>query len=168
MNPVLDAIHKRRSIRDFTADSIEHQTLIQIIKAGTWAPSGLNNQPWRFAIVTDKELKAKIAELTRYEKVIQGSKALIPVFVDKDAMYNELKDYQAIGACIQNMLLAAYSLDLGAVWLGEILKNSDRVRGLLGLSQNFALMAVLALGHPAHRKQTSTRKSLEEVIIFEK
>ena len=38
MNPVLDAIYKRRSIRDFTADPIERDTLIEIIRAGTWAP----------------------------------------------------------------------------------------------------------------------------------
>ncbi len=168
MNPVLDAIYKRRSIRDFTADPIERDTLIEIIRAGTWAPSGLNNQPWRFAIVTEKDLKAKFVELTRYEKVIEGAKALIPVFVDRDAMYHELKDHQAIGACLQNMLLAAHSLGLGAVWLGEILKNSDRVRDLLGLSKDLELMAVLALGHPAHRNQISTRKLLEEVIVFEK
>ena len=168
MNPVLDAIYKRRSVRDFTTDLIERDTLLEIITAGTWAPSGLNNQPWRFAIVTDKDLKAKVWELTRYEKVIKGAKALLPVFVDRDAMYHELKDHQAIGACLQNMLLAAHSLGLGAVWLGEILKNSDRVRDLLGLSEDLELMAVLALGHPAHRNQTSTRKSLEEVIVFEK
>ncbi|MEA1868217.1 MAG: nitroreductase [Thermodesulfobacteriota bacterium] len=168
MNPVLDAIYKRRSVRDFTADLIERDTLLEIIKAGTWAPSGLNNQPWRFAIVTDKALKAKFEELTRYEKVIKGAKVLIPVFVDRDAMYHELKDHQAIGACLQNMLLAAYSLGLGAVWLGEILKNSDRVRDILSLSKNLDLMAVLALGHPAYRNQTSTRKSLEEVLVFEK
>lgn len=168
MNPVLDAIYKRRSIRDFTADLIESDTLIKIIRAGTWAPSGLNNQPWRFAIVTNKDLKVKVGELTRYSKVIEGAKALIPVFVDRDAIYHELKDHQAIGACLQNMLLAAHSLGLGAVWLGEILKNSDRVRDLMGLSEDLELMAVLALGHPAHRNQTSTRKSLEEVIVFEK
>jgi nitroreductase len=85
-----------------------------------------------------------------------------------DAMYHELKDHQAIGSCLQNMLLAAHSLGLGVVWLGEILKNSDRVRDLLGLSEDLELMAVLALGHPARRNQTSTRKSLEEVIVFEK
>lgn len=88
MNPVLDAIYEHRSIRDFTADLIERDTLIEIIRAGTWAPSGLNNQPWRFAIVTNKDLKAKVGELTRYEKVITGAKALIPVFVDRDAMYH--------------------------------------------------------------------------------
>lgn len=168
MNPVLDAIYKRRSVRDFTADLIERDALIEIIRAGTWAPSGLNNQPWRFAIITNKELKDKVSKLTRYEKVIEGSKALIPVFVDRDAMYHELKDHQAIGACLQNMLLAAHSLGLGAVWLGEILKNSDQVRDLMGLSEDLELMAVLALGHPAHRNQTSTRKSLGKVIVFEK
>jgi nitroreductase len=168
MNPVLDAIYKRRSVRDFTADLIERDTLIEIIRAGTWAPSGLNNQPWRFAIVTNKDLKDRVGELTRYEKVIIDAKALIPVFVDRNAMYHELKDHQAIGACLQNMLLAAHSMGLGSVWLGEILENSDRVRDLLGLSEDLELMAVLALGYPAHRNQTSTRKSLEEVIVFEK
>ena len=168
MNPVLDAIYKRRSVRDFTADFIERDNLIEIIRAGTWAPSGLNNQPWRFAIVTDDDFKAKFRGLTRYGEVIEGAKALIPVFVDRDAMYHELKDHQAIGACLQNMLLAAHSLNLGAVWLGEILKNSDKVRILMDLPEGLELMAVLALGHPAHRNQSSTRKSLEEVIVFEK
>ena len=168
MNPVLDAIYKRRSVRDFTADLIGRDALMEIIRAGTWAPSGLNNQPWRFAIIMDKDLKAKVGELTRYEKVIEGAKALIPVFLDRGAMYHELKDHQAIGACLQNMLLAAHSLGFGAVWLGEILKNSDQVRDLMSLPEDLELMAVLALGHPAHRNQTSTRKSIEEVIVFGK
>ena len=168
MNPVLDAIYKRRSVRDFTSDLIDRDTILEIIRAGTWAPSGLNNQPWRFAIVTDQTMKAEFEDLTRYAKVIHKANVLIPVFVDRDAMYHEIKDHQAIGACLQNMLLAAHSLGLGAVWLGEILKNSVGVRNLLGLSEKLDLMAVLALGHPAHRDQNSSRKALEEVIVFDK
>ena len=167
MNPVLDAIYRRRSVRDFTSDPIDRNIILEIIRAGAWAPSGLNNQPWRFAIVTDRDLRAKFLELTRYKKVIRGCNALIPVFIDRDAMYHEIKDHQAVGACLQNMLLAAHSLDLGAVWLGEILKNSHRVRDLLGLPEHLELMAVLALGHPARKDQESTRKSIEEVIVFE-
>lgn len=59
-----------------------------------------------------------------------------------------------MGACIQNMLLAAHALGLGAVWLGEILKNADGVRRLLGLSENLELMAVVALGHPASQNHS--------------
>ena len=45
---MLEEIRSRRSVRMFTPDQIEDHTIDQIIEMGTWAPSGLNNQPWRF------------------------------------------------------------------------------------------------------------------------
>ncbi len=82
-------------------------------------------------------------------------------------MYHEVKDHQAMGACIQNMLLASHGMGLGAVWLGEILKNADAVRGLLGLPDSLELMAVIALGHPAEQKGEGQRKPLAEVLVKE-
>ncbi len=165
-NPVLDAIYTRRSIREFTKEPVSDEIILEIIRAGMWAPSGLNNQPWRFAIIKDRNLINRISELTKYKETVEQAAVLIPVFIDKNAMYNEVKDHQAIGACIENMLLAIHSLGLGAVWLGEILKNATRLRELLGLKENLELMAVIAMGHPAHRNQISTRKSLKEVIVY--
>ena len=49
---LFEGIHTRRSIRQFTEKPVARDQLIEIIKAGTWAPSGRNNQPWRFVIVT--------------------------------------------------------------------------------------------------------------------
>jgi nitroreductase len=168
MNTVLEAIYKRRSIRHFTNEPVSRENILEIIKAGAWAPSGLNNQPWRFAIVTDPEIKKEFEGLTRYGKVIAQAPVLIPVFVDKEVMYNETKDHQAMGACLQNMLLAVHSMDLGAVWLGEILKNAEKVRKTLKLPDNLNLMAVIALGHPAKRNQTSERTPIKEVIVYDK
>jgi len=65
MNQVLDAIYSRGSVREFLDESIDPSFLDEIIKAGTWAPSGLNNQPWRFAIVTQGDLKKRFEPLTR-------------------------------------------------------------------------------------------------------
>ncbi len=166
-NPVLSAIYSRRSVRQYTQDPIEDAKIKEIIKAGMWAPSGLNNQPWRFAIVKDPELKKKFEPLTKYSRVIKGAKVLLPVFIDKNAMYHPVKDHQAIGACIENMLLAAHSLGLGAVWLGEILKSDKEIRKLLGLGDDLELMAVVALGYPASRDQKSRRKDMKELIVFE-
>jgi nitroreductase len=165
---LLEGIYTRRSVRQFTGEAVKKDLLLKIISAGTWAPSGLNNQPWRFATVVDEDTRLEIAGLTKYRKVIEGAQALIVVFVDKDAMYHEVKDHQSIGACIQNMLLAAHALGLGAVWLGEILKSADEVRTLLELPDNLDLMAVIAVGHPASRDQKSNRKEIEEVILKEK
>jgi nitroreductase len=127
----------------------------------------MNNQPWRFVLVQDKAVRAELAKLTRYHVVIENAPACIVVFVDRSAMYNDVKDHQSMGACIQNMLLAAHGLGLGAVWLGEILKNADAVRELLGLSKDMELMAVVALGHPAGKAAVSTRKDISEVLIKE-
>jgi nitroreductase len=89
------------------------------------------------------------------------------VFVDKEAMYHAVKDYQAMGACIQNMLLAAHALGLGAVWLGEILNNAGKVRELLELPESLDLMAVVAIGHPAETSKKSQRKNISEVLLGE-
>ncbi|WP_088536738.1 nitroreductase [Geobacter sp. DSM 9736] len=164
---VLEAIYSRRSIRTFTADTVSRNHILEVLKAGSWAPSGLNNQPWRFVVVSDPQLRAELAKLTRYRHVLEGAPVAIAVFCDRAAMYNDVKDHQGIGACLQNMLLAAHALGLGAVWLGEILKNASRVRELLELPEGEELMAVVALGHPADRDQRSSRKNLEDLILKE-
>jgi nitroreductase len=167
-NPaILEAIYRRRSIREFTDEEISGEHLHEIVRAGIWAPSGLNNQPWRFVIVKDAAIRSKLAELTKYRHIILAAPALIIVFVDKQAIYDEVKDHQAAGACLQNMLLAAEALDLGAVWLGQILRNKDQVNYILGLSGQYDLMAVVALGHPQHRNQRSSRRDLKEFILKE-
>ncbi len=93
---------------------------------------------------------------------------LVPVFLDRQESYDYTKDCQAVGACVQNMLLALHSFNLGAVWLGEILKNKDRVLEILGLPDRLELMAVVAVGHPAHRNQSSHRRPIEELIVYDK
>jgi nitroreductase len=162
---LLEGIYTRRSVREFTGEPVGHDLLMEIVKAGTWAPSGMNNQPWRFAVITDAGMRAEMAKLTNYGHIIEGAAAVIAVFVDHEAMYHEVKDHQAMGACIQNMLLAAHGLGLGGVWLGEILKSSEEVRSLLGLPETLEFMAAVALGHPTEKKRRSTRRDVKEVVV---
>lgn len=164
-HPVLEAIYSRRSIREFTDEKISPEDLNEIIKAGIWAPSGLNNQPWRFVVVQDEERRKQLSSTTHYSHIVLSAPALIAVYLDTSAMYDDVKDHQAAGACIQNMLLAIEALGLGAVWLGQILKKKQQVNTILEVKDNFDLMAVLAIGHPAHRKQKSTRKELNSFIL---
>jgi nitroreductase len=164
---VMEGIYTRRSIRKFTGEPLPRETLLEIMKAGTWAPSGLNNQPWRFALIQDEALRRKLASFTTYGTVIMNAPACIAVFADRGRMYHDVKDHQAIGACIENMLLAAHALGIGAVWLGEILKNAGAVRSLLELPESLELMAVVACGNPQGEKRTSSRYTLEEVLIKE-
>ena len=166
-NKVLEAIRSRRSIREFSKKAVSGELLREIISAGIWAPSGLNNQPWRFVLVRDEGCRKELASLTHYKHIIQAAPALIIVYLDEAEMYDSVKDHQSAGACIQNMLLAAESLGLGAVWLGQILTNKQLVNAVLGLEPKYDLMAVLALGYPSHGNQQSHRKSLSDFILKE-
>jgi nitroreductase len=165
---ILEGIYTRRSVRQYTDQPVDREHLFEIVRAGMWAPSGLNNQPWRFVIVRDPGVKLKLAKQTNYDYIIEGASACIAVFMDKSVMYHEVKDHLAMGACLQNMLLAAHGLGLGAVWLGEILKNAGAVRGLFSLPGNLELMAVVALGHPSTKKRSSTRKDIADVLLQER
>jgi nitroreductase len=164
-----ELIKTRRSTRKFTDELVSDELIDKIIEAGTWAPSGLNNQPWKFAVIRDNELKTNISTLTRYSRIVLNANTLIAVFLDNSLSYDRTKDCQAIGACVQNMLLAIHSTGLGAVWLGEILKNKDKVLQMLGEgSPDLELMAVIALGHPAESGGKGNRKNAAQTIIFRK
>jgi len=147
---------------------VSRDLIMTALEAASWAPSGLNNQPWRFALIWDKATQEALAELTRYSHILQSATVLIAVFLDQEASYDRTKDCQAVGACLQNLLLALHAMDLGAVWLGEILKNKERVVEILKLPERLELMALVAVGHPAHRNQKSHRRPLEELILLEK
>jgi nitroreductase len=165
---IFEIIKTRRSIRKFTDKPVSDEIIDKIIEAGAWAPSGMNNQPWKFAIIKGEELKTQISTLTHYSRIILRANVLIAVLLDNSLSYDRTKDCQAIGACIQNMLLTIHSEGLGAVWLGEILKNKDRILELTGGSRELELMAVIALGYPAETGGKGSRKSLGQTVILRK
>jgi len=163
---MLDSIKARRSVRKFKPDVIPDDLIEKVLEAGRWAPSGRNNQAWRFAVVTDKAIIAKISGLTKYAKIVQAAQALIPVFLNTAETYHREKDIQSIGACLQNMLLEIHALGLGAVWLGEIIKSNEQIKQLLSLSEELELMAVIALGYPDETPRATERKDLKDLIVY--
>jgi len=165
-NPVLEAIRARRSIRRFTEEPVSAEAIAAILEAGRFAPSGLNNQPFRFLVVTGADPRREtLAGLTKYARIVREAPALICLFLDAEACYNRTKDCQGAGACMQNLLLAIHSLGLGAVWLGEIINQEPAVTQALGLSSSrYELMAVAALGRPAETGK-AVRKDLSEYMI---
>ncbi len=152
----------RRSIRRFKPEPVDEALVEGVLEAGRWAPSGRNNQPWRFVVVRPGAI---LAPYTRYAKVLEQAPVAVAVFIHRPSMYHEVKDHQAVGACVQNMLLAAHAAGLGAVWLGEILARADEVRERLGVNKEHELMAVVAMGWAAHHPAEVGRMELDEIII---
>ncbi len=159
-------IKSRRSIRKFKNLAVEEEKITKILELGRWAPSGLNNQPWRFCVLRAKE-KDKISKFTSYENIITESNVCICVFMDSKACYDRTKDLLAVGACIQNMLLTAENLNLGTCWLGEILKNKEKINELLNIDKSrYELVAVIAVGYK-DESPVSKREELDKLILKE-
>lgn len=163
INIVCDAIKRRRSIRVFLKKDISKEDVKTILEAARWAPSGLNNQPWNF-LVLEKDKKNKISRFTHYDKVVESADKIILVFLDKERSYNREKDFLAIGAAIQNMLLCAYSIGISTCWLGEILNKKEDIRKYLKLDKSKELTTVIALGF-SEEKAKSTRKALKNILL---
>jgi len=163
-----EVVLNRRSVRKFKDMEIPEEIINKILTAGIWAPSGMDNQPWRFAVIRDRKLKSEIARLTKYTAILENAPVLIPVFVDHNVTYDTVKDAQAMGACLQNMLLAIHALGLAGVWTGEILKNGNKVVELCGAPKKYELMAVICVGYSAELHKEGKRKSLDEVVFLRK
>ena len=114
----------RRSIRQYDQRMPEEEVITALLTAAQWAPSGLNNQPWKFKVVRDA-VKNGLADYTKYKQVIAAAPVAVCVFLDTGNTYNPEKDCMAIGAAIQNMLLVAHERRLGTCWLGEILNRTS-------------------------------------------
>ena len=122
-----EAISKRRSTRKFSDKEISRDVLEEIITAGNLAPSGCNNQDWRFVIIDSPSLKARIVE-EGGAKFIQEATLGILVTYNNCSDNLEYRDYiQSASAAIQNMLLAATSLGVGSCWICQLpLKSTLR------------------------------------------
>lgn len=162
---VLNLIKKRRSTRKYKFKQISHSLVNRILEAGRWAPSGLNNQPWRFRVISDSQGKNDLSEFTKYGYILRKASVLILVFLDTNNSYHRDKDIMAIGACIQNMLLEAHGLGIGSCWLGEILQQKKAVNSYLKLPNSIELMAVVTLGYSAEKLKIGRRKQLKKLLL---
>ena len=157
----LEAIRKRRSVRNYTGDPISREDLEIIIDAGRLAATGYNKQPWDFIVVTNREM---INQLKIAAQWMEKAGAIIAVVLDPSTKY-WLEDGSA---AIENMLIAATALGYGSCWLeGYTLPLEDTLKTLLGVPKDKRLLTLIPIGVPVEWP-VKEKKSLEEVIHWEK
>ena len=161
---IMRIIKTRRSVRKFKKGKISEDLIKNILESARFAPSGLNNQPWKFLVLEDNR-KNDLAQFTHYSSIIKGADKLILVFLNKDSSYNRDKDLMAIGASIENMLLYIHAHNLGACWLGEIINKKEAIHRFLNTPSYLELMAVVAVGVPSYIPKRTKRKPLSKIIL---
>jgi nitroreductase len=157
----LEAIHKRRSVREFTGDPIPRRDLETIIDAARVAPSGYNRQPWEFVVVTQRET---IEKLTIAAQWMDKAGAIIAVVLDPSAKY-WLEDGSA---AVENILLASTALGYGSCWLeGYTLPLEEQIKTMLGVPGMKRLLTLIPVGVPV-AWPTQEKKPLEAVLHWER
>ena len=167
MNEVLEAIKSRRTIRRFKPNPIDEEKLHMILEAGRWAPSFSNLQPWRFIVIKDQDLKNALDKAARESVLHLGiNEAPVVILVCVDRRIDPLHAIETGAAATQNMTLAAYSLGLGAGWIGIWGTEAEAaIQKIFKLSETTRVVSLLPIGNPAEFPQ-SDRKPLEEFIQF--
>ncbi len=161
-NALLQGIRERRTVRAFRTDPVEPEKIERILEAGRWAPSGKNTQPWRFVVVKAPDKRQELGKLVPQRNMIATAPVTIAVLKHTPSGYDELKDAQGIGACAQNLLLAAHALGLGGCWIGRT--RDPELEKLLGANEDEELMLLLPVGYPAEEPSDGDRKPLDGLV----
>ena len=178
---MIEVIQQRRSIRKYKNQPVEEEKLLEIINCGRLAPSDTNTQPWEFIIVRSDSMRQKLAEVSHKQDWMVAAPVFIvcvadihavpmekhPTDIDEDtpgfAVKQIILDTAIAG---QNMVLAAESMGLGTCWVTWYVQ--DEIRPILGVPSDRYVVAIITLGYADQAPKARPRKTLEEMIRFEK
>lgn len=151
VDAVLENIHARKSVRQFTDEPVSQEHIETMLKAAMAAPTAVNYQPWRFVVITERARLDAMAEVLPYAKMLKQAPLAIVVCGETTWFEGRENTYwqQDCSAATQNILLAAEALGLGAVWTG-VYPNMDLARPLaefLGLPGTVQPLCCIPIGH---------------------
>lgn len=204
MNTVLENIKSRRSIRKYLPDKIKQEELDTILEAGIYAPTAHNDQPWHFTVIHNKELIDHMDTETKKNmanapvdwvknmgkndelRIFHNAPTVIVVSGRKDALAPLIDS----SAAVQNMLLAAKSLDIGSCWIGlakfffQNPENAEKldlasfsqtiIEGMyipenaskLNIPDEYEPYFAVTLGYPADSKDIPAPKRKRDVVDY--
>jgi nitroreductase len=179
MGDVMAVIKERRSIRKYQEKEVPEAVLNRVFEAVRWAPSWNNTQCWDLVVVKERENRKKLFELM--PSINPARKALLqaPVVIALcgrtrlSGFYSgqpttKFGDWYMfdLGIAAQNLCLAAHTEGLGTVIAG--LFDHDRTKDLLGLPEDFEVVALIPMGYPAHESSAPKRREITDFTHAER
>ena len=167
MNPRLQYIFARRSVRRFEDRPVPEELVTDLLQAAMAAPSAVAKDPWHFIVVRDRETRGRIADHLPNGAMARQAPVVLVVCGDLERAHGGLESYllQDCSAAVENALLAASALGLGACWLG-VHPRPERIEGvrtLFGLPPRIVPVAAVAVGWPAEAPAARTRYRADAV-----
>ena len=170
---IFDVIKGRRSVRSFTEKPVPEDLLEKVLESATYAPSAGNIQPWEIILVKEERTKRRLAEAALRQYFIAEAPVVIVVCANQgmsERVYgyrgSTLYCIQDTAAAIQNMLLTAYALGLGACWVGAF--KEDLVRDVLKIPSGVRPVAIIPIGWPAEKSSKPRKRALNSILHYER
>ena len=174
MNAVIENMISRRSVKNYDGRSVPEELLEEIVKAGTYAPSGRNRQAAIIIAVTDKKLRDKLSQMNATvlgtaSDPFYGAPAVLVVLSRRDVS-THVYDGSVV---MENMMLAAHSLGLGACWIHRAREVFDSEEGKailkdLGISGEYEGIGHCVVGYPATAETREPLPRKEGYVIWVK
>lgn len=154
----MNSIFCRTSIRKYEDRPIEPEKVELLLRAAMAAPSAGNQQPWEFYVVIDREKLIALSECSPYAQPIKSAPLGIVVCCQADCPMPEYAQIDC-SAAVENLLLQADSIGLGAVWLGiaPLQERIDAAKKVLSLPDSLYAFSFIACGYPAEKKEQQNR-----------
>jgi nitroreductase len=149
---VLKEIRNRRSVREFKADQIRDDVLLDVIKAGFFAPSARNNKAAEFLVIRDQDLKDKITLIVGQEFIKTAQVLIIPA-IDSEKSVLPVQDLSVIS---ENIFLQAVHLGLGSVWKNLNPDWEEKVKEITGIPENYRIINIIPIGYPKEETVSHT------------
>jgi len=168
----IENILARKSVRAYTPKPVEKGKVDLLVKAAMAAPTAVNKQPWAFIVIDDRAVLDKLAEELPYAKMTAQAPMAIVVCGDlSKSLHGEEDQYWMLdcSAASENLLLAAESMGLGAVWTAVYpeTERMAKVRTVLSLPGHIVPFNLIPIGYPQHKEEAKD-KFKEENIHYNK
>lgn len=163
----LSVIHNRKSVRNFTGESVTQNEIDILLKAAMAAPSAVNCQPWEFIIVTDRKTLDALGNALPFAKMVFKAGAAITVCGVPAKAHKQMEEHAVIDSTLasQNILLAAEAIGLGAIWTAAY-PYPDRmksVKTILNIPENIIPLNVIPIGHPTGEDKPKEKFNLRKI-----
>jgi nitroreductase len=161
----LEAIHTRRSVREYQDKPVPEELITKLLAAAMAAPSARNQQPWEYIVITDRGVLGQIPTVNPYAQM--ASTAPLAILVCGNLHIETSPGYWVVdcAAAVQNLLLSAHALGLGAVWTGTY-PNEERMDGytdLLNLPEYILPHTLVVIGYPTQQPPPQDRFNSERI-----
>jgi nitroreductase len=163
------AIQLRRSIRAYESRDVEEDKLMSVLQSGRLSPSAGNRQERRFIVIRDANTRKLLGEAAGNQRFVAEAPVVIAACsVEKEYVMScgQLAYPIDTAIAVDHMTLQAVEEGLGTCWIGAF--DEKKVKDLLHIPDDVRVVSLLPLGYPSAIPQSRPRKSLDEVVMWEK